>query len=686
MIRDHEEGLHPRRRARTAVSFPRRVGLLLASLVVTLAGLAAARVALDRKVVIDRNAEWREVCLGCRRAGGTADALAVSRLALIHLHGLSGREATLDLMLSAPASPVALAVARSPDAAPVLQVRLGESPQRIRLNLVAGEHDVDVWLRATSTHGLPLLLQRVVLEREARASDRLLQVVPVGVGLAVLLLLARRLPVGIALAFALASLACAVLAIQALHDPVALLELKAAPRQRAQTALLALLAVAALWRTPGRPLAFMTLALAGWLLFLPTARHGLVSDDFLWAREWTLADVASSFVGPEDPTGASNTYYRPLSTLSHAMDAWIWGDRVAGYHVTNLLLLALVSAAALLLLERLGLARRAALLGALAWTVHPMAASAVAWASQRTDLIVSLFYLSSLALLLSPLGTRGWPPLVPALLALGSKEIAITLPAVATLAVWLALPGEERRERLRALAALWGLALSYLVWWVYLFPDKALAKLFPEPRRANEPGIGLARSIADIYTQVFAPLGYERWWNRVAPVAPVRFGVVVAVALLVFLAWRLVRNRSRHPWAAAALSVAWPGLVCLPLFGIGLVDAYRLGFLLCFAFAVAAAAAGHALEKRNARLILVAAVVVLVWLAPLALEAADEWGPGGFYYEMSLSLTRRGEDWLAVFAPRGRAQFWAEYEAREHVLEAWKLIDPERAEGTTPER
>jgi hypothetical protein len=445
--------------------------------------------------------------------------------------------------------------------------------------------------------------------------------------------------------------------------------------------LAAFVAVAALWRPPGRPLAFATLALAGTLLYLPTAGHGLVSDDFLWAREWSIADVASTFVGPEDPSAASNLYYRPLSALSHATDAWIWGDRVAGYHVTNLVLLALVGAAALLLLERLGLSRRAALLGALAWIVHPMAASAVAWASQRTDLIVALFYLSTLAVLLSPLGARGWPPLIPALLALCSKEIAISLPAAASLAVWLALSGEERRPRLRALAALWGLALVYLVWWVYLFPDKATAKLFAEaPRAGRAPASGLGRGLADIYTQVFAPLGYERWWNRSVPVDAVRVIALAAVALLVFLAWRFARGAPRHPWAAVALSAVWPGLVSLPLFGIGLVDVYRLGLLPAFAFALAAAAAGHALEKRDARLVLIAVLVVVVWLAPLALAAADAWGPGGFYYEMSLSLTRRGEDWLAVFAPRGRARFWAQYEAREHVLEAWKRIDPERRE------
>jgi hypothetical protein len=657
------------------------VGLILASLAVVLAGLAAARGPLDAKVVIDRDAEWREVCLGCRRAGGTGDALAAARLSLVHLHGLSGRAGTLELTLSAPASPVALAVARSPDEPPLVQTRLGESPQPIRLSLLPGQRDLDVWLHAASAHGLPILLHRIVLEREARAVDRLLQVLPLALGLAVLWGLARHQPPGLALAFALAALACAVLAVQVLHDPVSLLEIKAGPRQRAQIALVALVAVAVLWRTPSRRLAFATLALAGSLLYLPTAGHWLVSDDFLWAREWSLVDVASAFVGPEDPAGASNLYYRPLSTLSHATDAWIWGDRVAGYHVTNLVLLAVVGAAAVLLLERLGLSRRAALVGALAWTVHPMAASAVAWASQRTDLIVSLFYLASLAVLLSPLGTRGWPPLLPALLALGSKEIAVSLPAVATLAACLALPAEERPPRLRALAALWGLALVYLVWWVYLFPDKATAKLLAEaPRAGRAPASGIGRGLADIYTQVFAPAGYERWWNRTVPLDPARLAVLAVLAVVVLLAWRFSRAAPRHPWAAVALSAAWPGLVSLPLFGLGLVDVYRLGLLPCFAFAIAAAAACHALERRNERLLLIAVLAVVVALAPLALAAADAWGPGGFYYEMSLSLTRRGEDWLAVFAPRGRARFWAQHEAREHVIEAWRRIDPERRE------
>jgi hypothetical protein len=663
------------------MTLPRSAGLLLASVAIVLAGSAAALVALDPKVVIDRDADWREVCLGCRRAGGSGEALAVSRLALVHLHGLSGRPATLELTLSAPGSPVALDVARSPDEAALLQVKLGDSPQPVRLRLEPGQRDADLWLRADSTQGLPMLLHRLVLEREFRAVDRLFQLLPLAVGLAVLWLMARRQPLGVAFVFALASLAAVVLALQVLHDPAALRELKAGPRERAQIALAALLAVAALWRPPGRALAFATLAMAGVLLYLPTAGHGLVSDDFLWAREWTVADVASTFVGPEDPSGASNLYYRPLSALSHATDAWIWGDRVAGYHVTNLVLLALVGLAAVLLLERLGLSRRAALLGGLAWIVHPMATSAVAWASQRTDLIVSLFYLSSLAVLLSPLGARGWPPLIPALLALGSKEIAISLPAMATLVVWLVLPAEERRPRLRALGALWGLALVYLVWWVYLFPDKATAKLLAEaPRAGRAPASGLGRGLADIYTQVFAPLGYERWWNRSVPVDPVRVVALVVVAVLLFVAWRFRRSAPRHLWAAVALSAAWPGLVSLPLFGLGLVDVYRLGLLPAFAFAVAAGAGGHALEKRRARLFPIAAVVVMTWLAPLALAAAAAWGPGGFYYEMSLSLTRRGEDWLAVFAPRGRARFWAQHEAREHVLEAWRRIDPERRE------
>ena len=80
---------------------------------------------------------------------------------------------------------------------------------------------------------------------------------------------------------------------------------------------------------------------------------------------------------------------------------------------------------------------------------------------------------------------------------------------MATLAVVLALPAEERPPRLRALAALWGLALVYLVWWVYLFPDKATAKLLAEAPRAGALRLRDGRGLADIFTQVFAPIGYD---------------------------------------------------------------------------------------------------------------------------------------------------------------------------------
>jgi hypothetical protein len=667
-----------------------RAGLAAAAVVVVLAGAFAALGPLGPEVVIDRDAEWREVCLGCRRPGGGNRALALPGLALLHFHGLAGRAGEMELTVSAPSLPAVLEVARLPEGPPALQARIGPATQEIRLAISSGERDLDVWLRANPAGGQPLLLHRAVLRRDLRTAGRLLQVLPFVVGLVVLGLLARREPVGIALALALAALACTVLAVQVLDDPVTLLEWKRESRHQTQIAFAALVAAAALWRIPSRRLACAALALVSALLFLPTAAHGLVSDDFLWARPWTLADVGSAFVGPEDPTGASNTYYRPLSTLSHATDAWIWRDRVAGYHLTNIALQAVLGAVALLLLERLGLSRRAALAGALAWSVHPMAASAVAWASQRTDLIASLFYLATLAVLLSPLGPRGWPPLLPALLAFGSKESAISLPAMATLVVWLALPAEEWRRRRGALAALWVLAIVYLVWWAYLFPDKVVARLFsaaaPAARAARDPVSGLGRGLADIYTQVFAPAGYERWWNRTAPLDLSRMAALGVAVILLLLAWWLTRRAAGWPWGAVALAGAWPALVSAPLFGLGLVDVYRLGLLSCFGLAVLAAAATHALETRDRRLVAVAALVVVGWLAPVALEAADEWGPGGFYYEMSLSLTRRGEDWLAVFAPRGRERFWAQHGAREHVLEAWKRVDRDPGESAAGER
>lgn len=132
-----------------------------------------------------------------------------------------------------------------------------------------------------------------------------------------------------------------------------------------------------------------------------------------------------------------NSYYRPAVTYSLALDRALWSGSPVGYHLTNLLMHALSALLLFLLVRELGGPLAAAVAAAL-FAVHPVTSEAVLWAVGRTDLQATLFLLLALWLhagLPDRPGRRDLPRLGAALLALGvalgSKEMAVTFPALA---------------------------------------------------------------------------------------------------------------------------------------------------------------------------------------------------------------------------------------------------------------
>ncbi len=130
-------------------------------------------------------------------------------------------------------------------------------------------------------------------------------------------------------------------------------------------------------------------------------------------------------------------YYRPLPVASFALNYALGELNPFGYHLGNLLLHAGVTLLVYPLALLLHLDLPGAVIAALIFAVHPLNTEAVAAVVGRTDLLASLFFLLSLLLylrrdrLLSP--AKGWAPplsLTAYLLALLSKENAITLPAI----------------------------------------------------------------------------------------------------------------------------------------------------------------------------------------------------------------------------------------------------------------
>lgn len=155
-------------------------------------------------------------------------------------------------------------------------------------------------------------------------------------------------------------------------------------------------------------------------------------------------------------------YYRPLISISFLADFVFWGERPFGYHLTNVLLHALVSVLAFLLLS--GVFRRragVALASALLFAVHPVHAESVAWISGRTDLIATLFTLLSLLALARAPSRRGALAfsLLFFLAALFAKESSLVVPLIAA-AYLAAFEPAWSRPRIGKLILLYGLCVG----------------------------------------------------------------------------------------------------------------------------------------------------------------------------------------------------------------------------------
>jgi protein O-mannosyl-transferase len=129
--------------------------------------------------------------------------------------------------------------------------------------------------------------------------------------------------------------------------------------------------------------------------------------------------------------------YRPLPVATFALDRALWGDNPAGFHLTNALINAADAALVFVLLAGLfrdRLSPFALSLCALLFAFHPVHTEAVNMVVGRTELLAALF---GLLAFICCLHDRKLAAFGCFLLALLSKEIAVTMPAVVLLYEYL---------------------------------------------------------------------------------------------------------------------------------------------------------------------------------------------------------------------------------------------------------
>jgi len=212
-------------------------------------------------------------------------------------------------------------------------------------------------------------------------------------------------------------------------------------------------------RGPRALIALAVVAIVGVGVYTNSLQVPFVFDDMINIRDNRGLRMTHFGLAPLRRAAFSGrSSARPVANVSFALNHYFGRDRVAGYHAVNIVVhmvnALLVYALARLSLELAGrrprasaaasspsMQRWAALAAAILFAAHPLGTQSVTYIVQRMNILAAMFYL--LSLLLWVMGRRSivpwkrWTLWVAAAAcwvpALGSKQIAVTLPLV----VWL---------------------------------------------------------------------------------------------------------------------------------------------------------------------------------------------------------------------------------------------------------
>ncbi len=400
-------------------------------------------------------------------------------------------------------------------------------------------------------------------------------------------------------------------------------------------------------------------------VFFPALPGEFVSDDI------NAIVLNERVAGPFDPVEIFATPswwgsgrgdapgYRPLTTLTFALNYAAAGLYRVPYHLTNIVLHALVSAAVVALALRLGMGALGALLAGTMFCLLPIHSEAVCWVVGRAELLAAGATITALVLVLDYLGggTGAMRLGAAALLwaaGLFSKENAVCLLPLPALAAWLLYPPGERPIRRAALST----AVLAVGFAAYL-AARAAAVGLPGPERPDLldnplsvldpwPRLLGALSVLGRYLKLVLwphPLSVDYSYDALG-IGPGFAGdayTLLGAGGLAFLAawgWRLRKQYPQVTFALLLAAAAYAVVANFPL-TIGTIMAERLFYLPSAGLCIAAAAR---LERplRERRRLAAAAMLALTALWGAAdLARARQWRSAISLFEASVAAYPR---------------------------------------------
>lgn len=313
----------------------------------------------------------------------------------------------------------------------------------------------------------------------------------------------------------------------------------------------------------------------------PLIRDLANAGHFFRADYWTGAGA--------DATIADPGLYRPLTVLTYALDYRLWGLNATAFHVVNVVLHMLASVVFLIGATEIVGSPLAATAAAAVFAVHPLHTEAVAGIVGRAEVLGTFLFLLAF-----------WAGRLPRrravlcgvlyLLALFSKETAVTLPAVFLLDDWLhrdALPA-GRAKALRQLApryAALGVALAvYLAFRFSAVTHPAYIWAGFSGVSAGARVLTASRVLAEyVCLFVWPRTLLPDYWLTDVPIAHSIAEPLVAFSLALWIALAVLVVRRLRDDRVFVFGVGWFFITILPvsnlLFRIGVGKAERILYL-----------------------------------------------------------------------------------------------------------
>lgn len=289
-----------------------------------------------------------------------------------------------------------------------------------------------------------------------------------------------------------------------------------------------------------------------------------IVDDLLIVDQNPLAhslDLRAIFTSDYWGVGANRGLYRPITILSFALNSGLLGTEPWSYHLVNVLLHAWVGLAFFQLLRSWQMAPGPSFAAAALFAVHPIHTEVLNEVIGRSELLAALFYLLALRLAHSERRSRLWLSGGLYLLALLSKEHAVTFPAAAVLADLFWRRSIKGRlpfyGGLLAIAVLWFLFHTYGVDRGSMGPPPFYPIYSPLAFMPTAWRVLTACKLQLIYIVTLCwPVGLQGVYSGPEIDLPVQslfssWGVAIVLAVLATAALAVQGWRQRHPYGLA---------------------------------------------------------------------------------------------------------------------------------------